>query len=178
MKWFFYHNLDTCVGCCACQTACKDRNGLCTGDFFRRVAQVRLPNGKLRFYSGSCNHCERPACIAACPNRAFYKAPDGTVLHDDGKCIGCGKCVWSCPYGEVTLSRERGVAQKCDGCYDRRQRGQAPACVAACINRSLQFECTDGRSGNDSLWRTIPGVLPSVERTGPQIRAPLLRAGG
>ena len=145
MEFYFYHNTETCVGCCACQLACKDHNNLAPGEFYRRVRQASFPGEeKARFYSASCNHCERPMCVAACPNGAFYKEADGTVRHDDGKCIGCGKCLWACPYGSISLSKERGVAQKCTGCYDRRQQGLDPACVAACINRSLQWGKTDG----------------------------------
>lgn len=170
-EFFFYHNMDTCIGCGACQTACKDKHDLPAGEFFRRVTEV-MPAGseKPRFYSGACCHCEQPACIAVCPNGAFDQAADGTVLHDDGKCIGCGKCLWSCPYGAISLSSERGVAQKCDGCFERRAAGLEPACVAACVNRSLQFGKTDGRCGTDPLQRTISGCLPDAAQTQPRIR--------
>ena len=122
------------------------------------------------FYPASCNHCERPMCVAACPNGAFYKEADGTVRHDDGKCIGCGKCLWTCPYGSISLSKERGVAQKCTGCYDRRQQGLDPACVAACINRSLQWGKTDGRCDETTLHRWLPAVLPEPGKTGPRTK--------
>lgn len=172
--FYFYHNIYTCIGCCACQAACKDHNNLPPGEFFRRVAEIRDPDtGKHHFYSGNCNHCESPVCVAVCPNGAFYQAEDGTVLHDDGKCIGCGKCLWSCPYGAISLSRERGVAQKCSGCLERRRQGQEPACVAACVNRSLQFGRTDGRCDERPLLRTIPGILPDAELTRPRLRIPV-----
>ncbi len=145
-SYTFFHNTDTCIGCGACQVACKDQHNLREGEFFRRVVQL-WPEGtsKPHFYSAACCHCENPACVAACPNDAFFRAPDGTVLHDDGKCISCGRCVWSCPFGAISLSKTRGVAQKCDGCIDRRRQGLEPACVAACVNGSLQFARTDGR---------------------------------
>lgn len=166
MEQCFIHNMDTCVGCSACQVACKDHNNLQPGEFFRRVAEVALPgNGKAAFCSVACNHCEQPACIEACPNGAFYKAPDGTVLHDDGRCIGCGKCRWACPYGAISLSKEKGTAQKCDGCYDRRLAGLEPACVAACINRSLQWG-----NGEGTCTLCLPGMLPPPEQTGPRAR--------
>ena len=109
-------------------------------------------------------------CVAACPNGAFYKEADGTVRHDDGKCIGCGKCLWACPYGSISLSKERGVAQKCTGCYDRRQQGLDPACVAACINRSLQWGKTDGRCDETTLHSWLPAVLPEPGKTGPRTK--------
>lgn len=168
-EFYFYHNTDLCVGCCACQTACKDHNHLVPGEYFRRVSAVTV-NGKQRFFSGACNHCEHPACLAVCPNGAYYRAEDGTVLHDAAKCIGCGQCTWACPYGAPALSRTLGIARKCDGCYDRRQEGKNPACVDACINRALQFGRTDGREGGDQLLPTIPGVLPDPSETMPRLR--------
>lgn len=166
----FYHNMETCIGCGACQTACKDHNNLSTGNFFRRVAEITLSDGRKRFFSGSCNHCEKPACVAVCPNGAFYIASDGLVLHDDGKCVGCGRCVWACPYGSVSLNLERGVAQKCLGCGDYGRRGEEPPCVAACVNRSLKLADNDGGCKDARVRSTIAGVLPSDAITQPKLK--------
>ena len=125
MEFYFYHNTETCVGCCACQLACKDHNNLASGEFYRRVRQASFPGEeKARFYSASCNHCERPMCVAACPNGAFYKEADGTVRHDDGKCIGCGKCAKNCPAGAISgkikspYHINNDVCIKCGSCKD------------------------------------------------------------
>lgn len=157
--FFFFHNTQTCIGCCACQVACKDKNHLLPGEFFRRVVLLRLPDvSKPHFYSVSCGHCENAVCISACPNGAFFRTEDGTVLHEDGKCIGCGKCLWSCPFGAISMSAQKGVAQKCDGCLDFRRNGLMPACVGACVNGSLQFSSTNGVIGTD---RSLGGNLPA-----------------
>jgi anaerobic dimethyl sulfoxide reductase subunit B (iron-sulfur subunit) len=95
----------------------------------------------------------------------MYIAEDGTVRHDDGKCISCGACVWNCPYGAVSFSKTKGVSQKCEACYVRREKGQAPACVAACITYSLKFGKLDEIS-EESTVRTLP-ILPSPEQTKP-----------
>ena len=119
-----YRNL---CGCCACQLACKDHNNLAPGEFYRRVRQASFPARKRR--GSTLRHVTTASGPCALPhvrNGAFYKEADGTVRHDDGKCIGCGKCLWACPYGSISLSKERGVAQKCTGCYDRRQQGLDP----------------------------------------------------
>ena len=130
----FYYNMNSCVGCGGCQVACKEAHGLKPDEFFRRVAM--LESGP---FSGGCNHCLDAACVAACPTGATYKAEDGTTRRDDGKCIGCGACTWSCPYGAISFSKTRGVTQKCDSCAERRAQGLEPACVAACPTGSLKF---------------------------------------
>ena len=59
-------------------------------------------------------------CVAACPDGAFYKEADGTVRHDDGKCIGCGKCALSCPVNGIDIVARRphwnGACTHCMAC--------------------------------------------------------------
>lgn len=178
MKAFFIHNMDSCIGCCACQVACKDHHRLHSGDYFRRVTDVRA-GGKRRFISLSCGHCEKPLCLEACPFGAYRQLEDGTVIHDDSRCIGCGRCLWVCPYGEIILDTDRGIAQKCDGCYELRKDGREPVCVAACINGSLSFGVTE--LPEDELSADIPGVLPDAAQARPRFRFHLsgvTKAGG
>lgn len=172
MEFYFYHNTETCVGCCACQLACKDHNNLAPGEFYRRVRPGPRSRAKRRhaFIPRRATTVSSPCASPRALNGAFYKEADGTVRHDDGKCIGCGKCLWACPYGSISLSKERGVAQKCTGCYDRRQQGLDPACVAACINRSLQWGKTDGRCDETTLHSWLPAVLPEPGKTGPRTK--------
>lgn len=142
----FYLNMNTCVGCGACQTACKEAHGLQPGEFYRRTGVVSAESGGKKVYfpfSGACNHCAEPRCVAACPTGAMHKAADGTVIHENGICIGCGACVWNCPYGAVSFSVRTGVAQKCDACAERRAEGKNPVCVDACPTRSLRFGALD-----------------------------------
>lgn len=136
----FYVNMDTCIGCGACQIACKDARSRSTDVFFRRVALVRQPETGREFpFSGACNHCKAPRCASVCPTGAMHKLEDGTVAHEDGLCIGCGACLWNCPYGSVSFSKRIGVTQKCDACLERRSRGLNPACVDACPTKSIRF---------------------------------------
>lgn len=138
----FFYNMNTCIGCGSCQVACKDAHCLLPGEFFRQAGMrtVKTPQGEKHVpFSLSCNHCEHPACAAACPTGAMHQGDDGVVLHDDALCIGCGRCVWACPYGEVSFSRTKGMSQKCDTCIERREKGLSPACVAACPTASLRF---------------------------------------
>jgi Fe-S-cluster-containing dehydrogenase component len=111
-------DLDTCVGCQACVTACKQWNtgglmapltdtdpygGDVDGVWFNRVhTYEHVTDGAERtvHFPRSCLHCAEPACVTVCPTGASYKrASDGIVLVNESICIGCKLCSWACPYG-------------------------------------------------------------------------------
>jgi len=161
-------DLDTCVGCHACATSCKEWNaggiaGPLTderpfakdpqGVWFNRVhsyeleadAATQQPAQTLHF-PRSCLHCETPACVTVCPTGASYKrAEDGIVLVDEDKCIGCKLCSWACPYGAREYSEVEGVMKKCTLCVDRiyndklDEVDRQPACVQACPTKARHF---------------------------------------
>lgn len=167
----FLYDTTRCVGCKACQVACKEQNKLGTGDFFRRVETRPEDNsGRLMHFSGACNHCEHPACTAVCPTGAMYVAEDGTVQHDDERCVGCGRCVHHCPYGAPSLNKVTGYAQKCDACASLRSTGQAPVCVAACPTRALQFGPLESFQQEAHIAPSDAlSFLPSVSLTSPSL---------
>ena len=93
-----------------------------------------------------CNHCEKPACVRACPTKATFKRADGIVLMDFHRCIGCRFCMAACPYGSRSFNfrdprpfiaetnpkfptRMKGVVEKCNFCAERLAVGKLPACV-------------------------------------------------
>ena len=95
-----------------------------------------------------CNHCEAPPCVRACPTEATFKRPDGIVIMDFHRCIGCRFCMAACPYGSRSFNfrdprpfiketnlqwptRTKGVVEKCNFCAERLAVGEAPACVEA-----------------------------------------------
>ena len=94
-----------------------------------------------------CMQCEDSPCTGVCPVSATYKTDDGIVLVDARRCIGCGFCVVSCPYGaryitpadEDTPASMPGVADKCTWCYHRINHGQVPACVEICPVGARRF---------------------------------------
>lgn len=138
----FYFNQDNCIGCRTCQIACKDRNNLMPGELFRKVQTFETgayPASGLYHYSGACNHCADAKCVKGCPTGAMYYAADGTVQHDDDKCIGCQYCSWNCPYGAPQFLEEYGIVKKCDSCKELRDGGDNPVCVDACPMRVLEF---------------------------------------
>ena len=163
-KLGFSYNMNTCAACGSCQVACKESHGLKPEEFFRRVSL--LMEGP---YSGSCNHCEDSACVKACPTGAMYRSADGTIQHDDGRCIGCGSCMWNCPYGAISFSKTKGVTQKCDSCVQRRTLGLEPLCVAACPTGSLKFGPVENVSA-DMSFLPDPSVTHPVLNITPSSR--------
>ncbi|MDF2532165.1 MAG: 4Fe-4S ferredoxin iron-sulfur binding domain protein [Clostridia bacterium] len=108
------------------------------------------PNVDVLNLSISCNHCEEPVCVKACPMHYIYKETDfGIVLTDKNKtCISCQRCRQACPWGspqyyddnikkfdEYDSAKPR--MTKCDLCIDRIRDGLKPACVASCPMRAL-----------------------------------------
>jgi anaerobic dimethyl sulfoxide reductase subunit B (iron-sulfur subunit) len=171
----FYFDQTRCVGCRTCQMACKDVNDLDVGVLFREVKTYETgtyPNAFMYHYSGSCNHCENPACVANCPSGAMFVAEDGTVQHDDSLCLGkdCLICVTACPYGHPKFIETKGVTGKCSACKSLRDKGQNPACVDACIMRALRFGDLDDleKEFGPGLTNELP-ILPSPEETPPSL---------
>jgi NADPH-dependent glutamate synthase beta subunit-like oxidoreductase len=74
-----------CMGCHACEVACKQEHGLGVGPRVIKVVE-RAPYFKPLF----CHHCEDAPCALACPEEAITKDPKtGVVLVDSEKCNGC-----------------------------------------------------------------------------------------
>ena len=166
-----YFDMTNCIGCRACQIACKDKNDLPVGTLFRQVETYETgsyPTPGYYHLSRTCNHCESPACVANCPTGAMYKdAETGMVLHDDEACIGCQTCVQSCPYEIPQYLADVKIVRKCDMCADLVMRGERPACVDACPMRCLEWDDFDELSGRyGSAVRNV-GPLPSEDQTQP-----------
>lgn len=86
-----------------------------------------------------CNHCENPPCNQVCPVHAAFSSPEGFVLVDAKRCIGCAYCVQACPYGARFINHDTGTADKCTWCYHRIKRGEQPACVESCPTGARVF---------------------------------------
>ena len=103
MQLGFIHNNVDCIGCRACEIACKDKNGLPPGPRFRRVMYIEggtYPDVFAYKVNMSCNHCAEPACLPTCPTGAIFKRKkDGIVDIDSTLCIGCRRCEAACPFG-------------------------------------------------------------------------------
>jgi formate dehydrogenase iron-sulfur subunit len=160
-EYGFFTDTTLCIGCKACEVACKQWNNLPadgldllgtsydnTGSLghatWRHVKFVEQtqPDGEPRwlFLSDICKHCERAGCLEACPTGAIARTEFGTVLIQHDICNGCKYCVPACPYGVITTDEVGdGKAHKCTLCVDRLAGGLEPACAKVCPTDSIQF---------------------------------------
>ena len=135
-KLGFVFDARRCNGCRACVIACKEQQKTPDGVWLRQVKET--PN-QMMWLSVACNHCEKPACVSACPVKAYTQEPDGLVVQDHAKCIGCQACIAACPFKAPVFDPASKKVFKCDGCIKLLAAGKQPACVQACTQGALQF---------------------------------------
>jgi formate dehydrogenase iron-sulfur subunit len=160
----FFTDTTLCIGCKACEVACKQWNQLpadgyhWTGNSYdntialsattwRHVAFVEHSHptdgtGKAvnwLMMSDVCKHCQHPGCMEACPTGAIIRNEFGDIYVQPDVCNGCNYCVPSCPFGVIGFNHQTGEAAKCTLCYDRQKIGEEPACAKACPTQSIQF---------------------------------------
>jgi Fe-S-cluster-containing dehydrogenase component len=132
-----------CWGCRTCEVACKQEHQTPEGVQIIRLSEAwsRTEQGRVDFvyHVHVCRHCDDPPCAEVCPEEAITKREDNIVLLDEDRCSGCGLCIEACPYDAVSFDGSRGVAQKCNLCHHRIDRGLLPACadnvcLAHCIH--------------------------------------------
>ncbi len=153
------YDTSRCIGCRACQNACKDWNknlvdldptGLYDAPrelsantwtlikVGEKANQVDWP-----FFNYQCMHCTDAACVMVCPTGALFKDERGFVALDKNMCNGCGYCTQFCPFGVphlggVNLATGRAKTAKCTFCQDRVWAGiGGPFCVEHCPTRAL-----------------------------------------
>ena len=162
----FFTDTTLCIGCKACEVACKQWNQLPDDGFrltgmsydntaalgastWRHVTFAERPlthdgeagGGRIawKMMSDVCKHCERAGCLEACPTGAIIRTEHGSIYIQPDVCNGCGYCVPACPFGVVARRDDDGRAWKCTLCYDRLQGQLEPACAKACPTDSIQF---------------------------------------
>lgn len=164
----FLTDASLCIGCKACEVACKEWNQLPDDGFswsghsydntralgastWRHVLflEQKQPMGsqlaglnepfRWQFLSDVCKHCANAGCLEACPTGSIVRTEVGSVFVQPDICNGCGYCVVSCPFGVIEKRPEDGRAFKCTFCYDRQKAGLIPACAKACPTESIQF---------------------------------------
>jgi len=149
-QYGFYVDLNACIGCKACQIACKDRADNPMGANWRRVVEYGgggwtkvgeawVPNVAVFNLPTACYHCSNPPCLPVCPTAAISKDENGIVKIDVAQCIGCHYCEWACLWGAPVFYEDRGIVDKCDFCKDIVDAGGSPACVEACPMRAMEW---------------------------------------
>ena len=147
-----------CIGCKRCISACKrwnklnvERDELITdketdlsGNNFV-VVNLRFDHNNRThgtYIHWACQHCIEPACAGVCPVTAITKLPEGPVVINEKKCIGCRYCFQACPFKVPRFDFGKRVTRKCHMCYNRIPllNYMKPACVAACPVEALHFD--------------------------------------
>ena len=159
-----FTDISLCIGCRACQVACKQWNNLApeepewTGTYQNHATFTDKSYRLVRFFeepgddkvgmrwhmmSDVCKHCAQAGCLEACPTGAIYRTEFGTVNINQDICNGCRYCVSACPFGVVSFNHDTGTATKCTFCNDRLHNGLGPACAKACPTESIRFGFRD-----------------------------------
>jgi len=123
----FFTDTTVCIGCKACEVACKQWNELpsdgftftgesydntsqLSGTTWRHVAFVEQMTAdetgvqdRWLMSSDVCKHCTNAGCLEACPTGAIIRNEFDSVFIQPDVCNGCGYCVVSCPFGVVDL---------------------------------------------------------------------------
>ncbi len=151
-----------CIECNGCVTACKNENddALEWGIQRRRVVTLNDGEPGENSISVACMHCTDAPCMAVCPADCFEHTEDGIVLHNKDLCIGCGYCLFACPFGAPQFPKqasfgERGKMDKCTFCAgdsntepgsleerekygaNRIAEGKLPMCASLCSTKAL-----------------------------------------
>ncbi|MGB0203641.1 MAG: formate dehydrogenase FDH3 subunit beta [Neptuniibacter sp.] len=148
-----------CIECNGCVTACKNENEVDWGINRRRVVTINDGEPGETSISVACMHCSDAPCMAVCPTDCFYQTDDGIVLHNKDLCIGCGYCLYACPFGAPQFPSdaafgERGKMDKCTFCAggpeednsaeerakygaNRIAEGKLPLCAEMCSTKAL-----------------------------------------
>jgi len=156
----FFTDTTLCIGCKACEVACKEWNGLAGhapqfGDGYDNTGQLDDQNWRhVQFHERStssgagvawsmmsdvCKHCTLASCMEVCPTNAIIRTEFDTVYIQPDVCNGCRDCIAACPYHVIGFDEKSGLAKKCTFCYSRLQNNLTPACAKACPTESIKF---------------------------------------
>jgi molybdopterin-containing oxidoreductase family iron-sulfur binding subunit len=156
-QWAFVIDLRRCDGCKKCTLACQKEHSLPKDHEWIRVVEVKGEEGSY-FFPRICQQCENPPCLKVCPTGATFKNPEGVILVDQDRCIGCRMCMAACPYEaryfnyddpikpaspfdnpmpEFPVPQQKGTVGKCVLCVHNADKGKLPFCVGACTMDAL-----------------------------------------
>lgn len=153
-KFVMVIDLARCANARACVDACQEGHMLPEDHEWMKIYLLQDDKTTSRYwFPRPCFHCDKPMCVSVCPVGATYKRPDGIVLVDNQRCIGCKFCMTGCPYSarvfnwkdpeidlppdhhydpETNIPAVEGTVGKCVFCADKLRMGELPRCVTAC----------------------------------------------
>lgn len=159
-QWVMVIDLRKCEGCVTtgkppqCTEACNREHMVPEGQAWIQVLRLEQANGRSYFLPRLCMQCENAPCLRVCPVGATYRTPEGIILIDHRRCIGCRLCMAACPYSarffnwgdpinppgatfanyspEYPVPHRRGTPEKCMLCAHRTHDGKLPACIEGC----------------------------------------------
>lgn len=161
-RWAMVIDQSKCEGCNFCTMACRAHNDIPPDISWNKVYEVDQKGDRKVYLAHPCMQCEKAPCVDVCPVGASTYRPDGIVMMDYDRCIGCRYCQVACPYQARSFNwqefegenpavpewgdpevprRPRGVVEKCSFCYQRIDRGLAlgltpgidPIATPACV---------------------------------------------
>jgi len=161
-RWVMVLDLSKCRNAQKCMGACQSAHHLRPEQSHITTLKMQESKNTPPYYMPKqCQHCDNPPCVAVCPVDATYKRPDGIVLIDNERCIGCRFCIAACPYSarylnwtkplhddedkdltynvELNVPQRKGTITKCLFSADCIREGKLPYCVSACPNGVFYF---------------------------------------
>lgn len=167
-RWAMVIDLRKCDGCAGigvppqCTQNCNWARFVPEGQQWIECYQTSAndPLGASRDYLvAPCMQCQNAPCVNVCPVGASFHSPEGVVLIDQERCIGCRLCMAACPYDrrffnwgepeqppqvktapydvQTQVPAIKGTVMKCDFCTDRLAAGGLPTCVEACPHHAI-----------------------------------------
>ncbi len=157
-QWGMVIDMRLCDGCNQCQVDCQKTHYLAKDQEWIKVFTLVDDQGNKSFMPRLCMMCENAPCLKVCPTGATFKNPEGVILVDQSKCIGCRMCMVACPYEaryfnykkpitppapyanpmpEFPVPQQQGTVGKCILCAHYTEKGQLPACVTGCSMDAL-----------------------------------------
>ena len=166
-RWSMVIDLRRCDGCQSigkspqCTEACIQGHFAPEPMEWIQVYEAPLGEKSTQFIPTPCQQCQNAPCVNVCPVAATFATPEGVVLIDQQRCIGCRICMEACPYdrrffnwGTVPQPPEalfmdysvehqspaiRGTVMKCDFCPDMARAGRLPYCAQGCPNHAIYY---------------------------------------
>lgn len=161
-RWVMVIDLSKCQNAQKCMGACQNAHHLRPEQSHINTLKMQESKNTTPYYMPKpCQHCDNPPCVSVCPVDATYKRPDGIVLIDNERCIGCRFCIAACPYSarvlnwteplyaeedkdkvynvELNIPQKKGTITKCLFSADRLREGKLPYCVESCPNGVFYF---------------------------------------